>query len=98
VSDRTNGAILEGLPSEVEAQAGKALKESGKGGTGRFVVTDSDVDKARKLIEAAHVARAKQLEARQADRPKATTAAKPSGKRARSRGGMAAKRGAAKVA
>ena len=87
VSDRTSGAVLEGLPSEVEAQASKVLKESGKGGAGRYVVGESDIDKARDLIQAAHVARVKQIEARQADKPKATKTAVPnaSGKRARSR-------------
>jgi hypothetical protein len=99
VSDRTRGAILEGLPSEVEAQASKVLKESGKGGTGRYVVGESDIDKARDLIQAAHVARVKQIEAKQADKPKAVAASKSSGKRARSRsGGTVAKRGAVKVA
>lgn len=97
VSDRASGAILEGLPSEVEALASKALKESGKGGTGRYVVGEGDVDKARELIQAAHVARVKQIEANQADKPKATAASKPSGKRARSHG-QSAKRGAVKVA
>jgi len=95
VSDRASGAILEGLPSEVEAKAAKVLKESGKGGTGRYVVGENDVDKARDLIQAAHVARVKQIEARRADKPKA--ASKPSGKRARSRG-TTAKGGAVKVA
>jgi hypothetical protein len=77
VADRASGAILENLPSEVEAHASKVLKESGKGGTGRYVVGDGDVDKARKLIQAAHTARVKQIEAKQAHKPKA------SGKRAR---------------
>jgi hypothetical protein len=92
VSDRTSGAILEGMPSEVEAQTSKVLKESGKGGTGRYVVGESDVDKARQLIQAAHVARAKQIQAKQADKPRAGS--KPSGKRARSRIRTAGKRGA----
>jgi hypothetical protein len=39
---------------EVEAQTGKVLKESSKGGTGRYVVGDDDVDNAPALIEAAH--------------------------------------------
>ena len=61
-------------------QASKALKESGKGGTGRYVVGEGDVDKARELIRAAHKARVEQIEAKQADKPKAA-----SGKRTRSR-------------
>jgi hypothetical protein len=71
VSDRASGAILEGLPDEVEAAAAKALKESGKGGTGRYVVGESDVDKARELINAAHAARVRAIQAKQAaDKPK----------------------------
>jgi hypothetical protein len=96
VSDRASGAIPEALPDEVEAQAGKVLKESGKGGTGRYVVGEADVDKARELILAAHAARVKQIEAKQTTaKPKDET--KPSGKRARS-SGPSPKRGAAKLA
>jgi hypothetical protein len=92
VSDRASGAILEGLPSEVEAQAGKALKESGKGGTGRYVVGEDDVDKARELILAAHASRVRAIQAKQTtDKPKAD--GKPSGKGARVRG-ASARRGA----
>ena len=80
VSDRASGAILEGVPSEVEAQASKVLKESGRGGTGRYVVGEGDVDNARELILAAHAAHAKAIHAKQASKPKVA-----SGKRARSR-------------
>jgi hypothetical protein len=62
--------------------------ESGKGGTGRYVVGESDVDKARELILAAYAARVKQIQAKQASKPQALGKAdepKPSGKRARSR-------------
>jgi hypothetical protein len=57
------------------------------------VVGEDDVDRTRDLIQAAHVAKVKQIETKQADKPKA--AGKPSGK-PRSR--TAAKRGAVKVA
>jgi hypothetical protein len=89
VSDRRTGAVLERLPSEIERLAGKQLKESGKGGTGRYVVGPEDVDKARKLILAAHKAHVKQIEEKKSDKPK-LTASKPSGKRARARGGKPA--------
>ena len=64
------------------------LKKSGKGGTGRYVVGEGDLDKARELILAAHSARAKAIQAKQAAEPKAAGRAlepTPSGRRARSR-------------
>ena len=73
VSDRASDAILEGLPSEVEARAGKLLKESGKGGTGRYVVPEAELDKARELIAAAHVARAKAIKEVTKRAPSAST-------------------------
>ena len=63
------------------------LKKSGKGGTGRYVVGEGDLDKARELILAAHAARAKANQAKAAE-PKAAGRAlepTPSGRRARSR-------------
>ena len=88
MSDRASGAVLEGLPSEVEAQASTALKESGKGGTGRYVVGEDDVEKALTLINAAHAARVRAIQAKQAtDKPKAES--KPSGAVTQRGGGQA---------
>jgi hypothetical protein len=91
VTPRATFVILEHVRG---AKVG-GLKEAGKGGRGRYVVTAEDVATARDIIAIALTWNPEPIE-KSAAGPKAKS--KPSGKRARSRGGVGVKRDAVKVA